>query len=68
MLKVIRLLFVLSLGMMSTLAHAYVGPGLGVGTIAILLGIVLVVLLALFALVWYPIKRRLKSKKQKEQE
>ncbi len=38
-------------------AHAYVGPGLGAGTIALILGFILSVLLALFAVVWYPIKR-----------
>jgi len=41
-------------------AQAYVGPGLGVGTLALVLGVIGSVFLAIFALVWYPIKRLLK--------
>lgn len=40
-------------------AQAYVGPGLGLGAIGAILGVVLSVLLALFAIIWYPIKRLL---------
>lgn len=38
---------------------AYVGPGLGFGAIAAILGLIFSVLLAVFAVVWYPIKRLL---------
>lgn len=38
---------------------AYVGPGLGFGAIAAILGIVFSVFLAVFAMFWYPIKRLL---------
>jgi hypothetical protein len=38
-------------------ALAYVGPGLGLGTIGAILGVVLSAVLAIFAVVWYPIKR-----------
>jgi hypothetical protein len=38
---------------------AYVGPGLGFGAIAAILGVVFSVFLAVFAVVWYPIKRLL---------
>lgn len=38
---------------------AYVGPGLGLGAIGAIAGVVLSVLLAIFAVVWYPIKRML---------
>lgn len=43
-------------------AHAYVGPGLGLGAIAVILGIVLSVLIAVLAIVWYPIKRRMAAR------
>lgn len=43
-------------------AHAYVGPGLGAGTLAIVLGVVGSVFVALFAVFWYPIKRMLKKR------
>ncbi len=40
------------------LAQAYVGPGLGLGAIVVILGILVSLGLAVFALVWYPLKRR----------
>lgn len=43
-------------------AQAYVGPGLGLGAIGAILGVVLSVVLALFAIFWYPLKRLLKKK------
>lgn len=44
-------------------AQAYVGPGLGLGSIAVVLGVIGSVFLAIFAVVWYPIKRLLKKLK-----
>lgn len=40
-------------------AEAYVGPGLGLGAIAVIVGILVSVLIAVLAIVWYPIKRRM---------
>ena len=42
--------------------HAYIGPGLGVGTIAVALGFVGSIFLALFAVLYYPIKRMIKRR------
>ena len=47
--------------------HAYIGPGLGGGAIAIIVGLLSTVFIALFALVWYPIKKLRKLKKPKEE-
>lgn len=38
-------------------AYAYVGPGLGAGTVAVVLGVLGSLGLWLFALLWYPFKR-----------
>ncbi|MEO1701500.1 MAG: hypothetical protein AAFR71_05545 [Pseudomonadota bacterium] len=46
-------------------AHAYIGPGLGLGSIAVIFGILGSILLAIFASVWYPIKRMLKKRRAK---
>lgn len=52
-------------------AVAYIGPGLGAGTLAVILGFIGSIFLAIFALVWYPLKRLLsrtgvlKRKKEK---
>jgi hypothetical protein len=42
-------------------AHAYIGPGLGLGTIAVVLGVVISLFLGLFAILWYPLKRLIKK-------
>jgi Flp pilus assembly protein TadB len=43
--------------------HAYVGPGLGLGTLVVILGVIGSVFLALFGVIWYPIKRMLKKRR-----
>ena len=50
----------------TTPAYAYIGPGLGAGTIGVILGVIGSILLALFAVLWYPIKRLMKKKERKE--
>lgn len=43
-------------------AQAYIGPGMGVGTLGVVAGLVSSVFLALFAVIWYPIKRMIKRR------
>jgi biopolymer transport protein ExbB/TolQ len=45
-------------------AMAYIGPGIGVGMIATVLGILTAIVLAIFAVFWYPVKRLLKRHSQ----
>ncbi len=50
-------------------AHAYVGPGIGVGVIGAIIGIFAAIFLSIAGLVWFPIKRAMKGKnKNKEAE
>ena len=44
-------------------AYAYIGPGAGAGTIAVALGVLASIIMALFALLWYPLKRFAKKRK-----
>ena len=44
-------------------AHAYIGPGVGAGTIAVVLGIIASIFLAFVAILWYPLKRLVKRRK-----
>lgn len=43
----------------SQAALAYIGPGLGAGALAVIVGIFTAIGLAIFTLFWYPIKRLL---------
>ena len=47
-------------------AFAYIGPGMGGGMIAAALGIIASIFLALFGVLYYPIKRVLKNRKNKK--
>jgi len=40
-------------------AYAYLGPGLGAGTVAVVFGFIISIFLAVFAVFWYPVKRLL---------
>ncbi|EAU54506.1 hypothetical protein [Mariprofundus ferrooxydans] len=51
-----------------TNAYAYIGPGLGVGTIGAVLGILGSIFLALVAIIWYPIKRLFKKIKDRNND
>jgi hypothetical protein len=48
----------------STPAHAYIGPGAGLGAIGTLIAFVGAVLFALVGFVWYPVKRLLRKKQK----
>lgn len=52
--------FLLSL---ATSAEAYVGPGMGLGVVAAVVGFLTAILLALAGMVWYPVKRMLRGKR-----
>lgn len=61
---IFQALSVLSPALAITLpAAAYNGPGLGLATIAVVLGIIGSIFFWLFSALWYPIKRALKKKK-----
>ena len=65
MYKLTILLIAGSLSLITTYAYAYIGPGMGGGMIAATVGIVLAIFAALLGVLYYPIKRFLKNKKQK---
>ena len=61
-------LFILFISLLPASAHAYVGPGLGIGTIGVILGIIGSLFVAIFAIIWYPLKRLLKKNSKAEQQ
>tara|TARA_Y100001958_G_scaffold155247_1_gene145510 strand:- start:980 stop:1183 length:204 start_codon:yes stop_codon:yes gene_type:complete len=58
-----KLSFILATLMLNDVTLAYIGPGMSGGVIATILGIIGSIFLAVFSIVYYPIKRYLKKKK-----
>ena len=58
-----QLSLVVLLVVFSAPAMAYVGPGLGMGVIGTIFGVLAAIVLALFGLFWYPLKRVFSKKK-----
>lgn len=50
----------------TTNSFAYLGPGVGGGVITATIGIIVAIFAALFGLIWFPIKRLLKKRKDKK--
>ena len=59
-------LFTLIILAVPQISNAYVGPGLGAGTIGVILGIIGSIFIAIFAIVWYPLKRLLSNNRQRK--
>jgi len=49
-------------------AMAYIGPGAGAGTIAVVLGVLASIVMAFFGLLWYPVKRLMKKRKAAKEQ
>ena len=56
----------LCLFLISMPSYAYVGPGMSGGAIAAVIGFFSAILLGLWGLLFYPIKRALKNRKDKK--
>lgn len=56
-------LTLIGLVLVATPAAAYIGPGMGAGAIAVVLGILASIVMAFVAVLWYPFKRLLKKRK-----
>ena len=51
-----------------TPSFAYLGPGVGGGVIAATFGIIIAILAALFGLIWFPLKKLFKKRKEKKNQ
>ncbi|WP_137699751.1 hypothetical protein [Marimonas lutisalis] len=49
--------------LMPAMAQAYIGPGMGLGAVASLLGLVAVFFMVMIAFIWFPIKRRIAKRR-----
>jgi O-antigen/teichoic acid export membrane protein len=56
----------ISLFLISFPSYAYIGPGMGGGAIAAIVGFFTAILLGLWGILYYPIKRVFKNRKDKK--
>ena len=50
--------------LLETPSYGYLGPGLGGGILAATVGVIVAILAAIFGLIWFPLKRFLKKRKE----
>ena len=48
-------------------SHAYLGPGVGGGVVVATIGVIVAIFAALFGLIWFPVKRLLKKRKERKE-
>ena len=48
--------------------YAYIGPGMSGGFLTAIIGIVVAILAGIFGIIWFPIKRIINKKKNKNKE
>lgn len=61
----IRIFIIIAVIIFCNPLHAYIGPGMSGGLIATILGIIGSIFLAIFGILYYPIKRYLKNRKKR---
>jgi|TARA_B110000908_G_scaffold133959_1_gene158204 formiminotetrahydrofolate cyclodeaminase len=61
-----KLILIISLFLISMPSYAYIGPGMGGGAIAAIVGFFAAILLGLWGILYYPIKRALKNRKERK--
>jgi len=54
--------------LIATPSYAYLGPGIGGGILAATLGVIIAILAAIFGLIWFPLKRFLKKRKERKEK
>jgi hypothetical protein len=60
-----KILLISILILIENTAFAYIGPGMTGGVIAATIGIIVAIFAALFGLIWFPVKKLLKKRKEK---
>jgi hypothetical protein len=62
-----KLIFFISFILVSPPAFAYIGPGMGAGVIAGVIGFIGAIIIGLWAVLYYPIKRALRKKREQKE-
>jgi len=63
--NIINISLFLQFVLIPNIAYAYVGPGMGGGVIASVLGVIIGLFTAIIGILWFPIKRYFKNRKDK---
>ena len=63
-----RWLLLVFLGLFSDSAEAYIGPGMGAGLIATVIAVLSAIVLGIVAIIYYPIKRLIKTARSKRKD
>lgn len=64
-----KVIFIILIFFLNTdVSYAYIGPGMGGGIIMATLGVIVAIFAAIFGIVWFPVKRFLKSRKEKNKK
>ena len=61
-----KTILILSMLLLSFPSYAYIGPGMGGGVIAAIVGFFAAIILGLWGILYYPIKRALKKRKDND--
>ena len=61
-----KLILTVSLCLISMPSYAYIGPGMGGGAFAAIIGFFAAILIGLWGVLYYPIKRAFKNRKDKK--
>ena len=61
-----KLFLIISFLIISMPSNAYIGPGMGGGVIAAIVGFFAAIILGLWGILYYPIKRALNNRKNKK--
>ena len=61
-----KITLIIALLLIGSPVSAYIGPGTGGGVIAAIIGIFAAILLGLWGILYYPIKRALKNRRDKK--
>ncbi len=60
--------YILTILVLSLNIYPYIGPGMGGGVLAAIIGFLAAIVLGLWGILYYPIKRSLSKKKKKNQK
>ena len=65
--KIVTFILTLLLNLIPIQAQAYIGPGIGLGLAATVMGLFLAFILLLVGLIWLPLRRILRKRKEKQE-